>query len=106
MWVYRLILCAVVGFSSKNKKRRYNKKTLLCASNLTTKEVVRFSVAQYLRHNNYPSKKQSAKLILTLLLISGNVELNPGPTNIKYPCGECARAVKSGPSIVCDQCNV
>ena len=63
-------------------------------------------VAQYLRHNKYPSKKQSAKLILTLLLISGSVELNPGPTNIKYPCGECVRAVRFGPSIACDQCNV
>ena len=80
--------------------------TLLCASNLTTKKVVRFSVAQYLRHNKYPSKKQSTKLILTLLLIGGNVDLNPGPTNIKYPCGECARAVNFGPSIACDQCSL
>ena len=79
--------------------------TLLCASTLLAKEI-RFSVAQYLRHNKYPSKKQSAKVILTLLLISGNVELNPGPTNIKYPCGECARAVEFGPSIASDQCHV
>ena len=34
------------------------------------------------------------------------MKLNPGPTNIKYPCGEGARAVKFGPSIACDQCNV
>ena len=33
------------------------------------------------------------------------MELNPEPTNIKYPCGKCARAVKFGPSIACDQCN-
>ena len=34
------------------------------------------------------------------------MELNPEPTNIKYPCGKCARAVNFGPSIACDQCNV
>ena len=59
-----------------------------------------------LRHNKYQRKKRSAKLILTLLVISGNVELNPEPTNIKYPCGECARAVKFGPAIAYDQCNM
>ena len=34
------------------------------------------------------------------------MELNPGPTNIKYPCGECARAVKFGQFIACNHCNV
>ena len=108
MWVYCLILCAVIGIFLEKEKALLQQKdsTLLCASNLTTKEVVRFSFARYLRHNKYPSKKQSAKLILTLLLITGNVELNPGPTNIKYPCRECTRAVKFGPSIACDQCNI
>ena len=107
MWVYWLILCAVVGIFLEEETAPLQQEdpALLCASNLTTKEVVRFSVAQYLRRNKYPSKKQSAKLILALLLISGNVELNPGRTNIKYHCGECARAVKFGPSIACDQCN-
>ena len=63
--------------------------------------------AQYLRHNKYSTKKQCAKLILTLPLVSGNVELNPGPSNIKYTCGgECARAVKFGPSIAYHQCNI
>ena len=102
------MLCAVIGIFLEKEKAplQQEEPTLLCASNLTTKEVVRFSVAQYLCHKKYPSKKQSAKLNLTLLLISGKVELNPGPTNIKYPCGECARAVKFGPSIACDQCHI
>ena len=52
------------------------------------------------------SNKQSPKLIPTLLLISGNVELNPGPTNIKYPYGQCARAVKFGQFTACNHCNV
>ena len=112
MWVYRLILYAVVGiylaiYLEKEKALlQQEDPMLLCASNLTTKEVGRFAVAQYRRHNKYPSKKQSAKLILTILLISGNVAVNRGSTNIKYPCCECARVVKFGLSIACDQCNI
>ena len=34
------------------------------------------------------------------------MELNPGPTNIKYPYGECARAVKFGQFTACNHCNV
>ena len=108
MWVYRLIFSALIGIFLEKEKAPLQQEdpTLLCASNLTTKELVKFSVAQYLCHYKYPSNKQSAKLVLTLLLISWKVELNPGPTNIKYPCGKCARAVKFGPSIACNQCNV
>ena len=49
---------------------------------------------------------QYASLLQLLLLISGTVELNPGPTKLKYPCGFCNRAVKnSQTSIACDSCN-
>ena len=78
MWVYRLILCSVMdSFFEKVK-----------ASNLTTKNYRIFA-------------KRKAN---TLLLIS--VKFNPGPTNIKYPCGECVRVVKFGPSIPSDQCDI
>ena len=89
----RFIFCAVTGIFlvKENAPLQPEDPTLLSASNLTTKEVVRSLVVQYLRHNKYPSKKKSAKLILTLLLISGNLELNPGPTNMKYHSGECAK---------------
>ena len=91
MSVCWLVLCSAIGILLEKEKALLQQEdpTLFCASNLTTTEVAKFSVAQYLRCNKYLSKKQSAKLILTLLLIRGNVELNPGPTNIKYPCGEC-----------------
>ena len=44
-------------------------------------------------------------LFLTqLLLLSGDVELNPGPPT-KYPCGECSRPCKKNqPAILCDNC--
>lgn len=45
-------------------------------------------------------------LLLSLLLLSGNVELNPGP-QFKYPCGNCAKPVKANQrGIQCDSCNL
>ena len=48
MWVYLLILCAVIGIFLEKEKGPLQQEdpTLLCASNLFTKEVVRFSVGQ------------------------------------------------------------
>lgn len=42
----------------------------------------------------------------SLLLLSGDVEQNPGPRVPKYPCGTCHKAVKAkDPAVCCDQCN-
>ena len=43
-----------------------------------------------------------------LLLLSGNVECNPGPCRkIKYPCGICKKScTKFQASVACDQCNI
>ena len=52
MWVYQFILYAVVGIFCEKEKALLHQEDprLLCASNLTTKEEVRFSVTQYLHH--------------------------------------------------------
>ena len=48
------------------------------------------------------SRRGSYHIILGLLL-SGQVEPNPGPRPPKYPCGKCRKAVTWGkPSIQCD----
>ena len=44
------------------------------------------------------------ELLQLLLVISGNVELNPGPQAPEYPCVECGDAVAIN-SIACDICN-
>ena len=42
-----------------------------------------------------------------LLLSCGDVSLNPGPINYKYPCGVCAKAVRKNQNgIYCDGCNL
>ena len=48
---------------------------------------------------------KSTWLIILLLLLSGDVETNPGP--VRFPCGICERAVKVNQrGIQCDGCDV
>ena len=43
--------------------------------------------------------------LMMLLLLSGDIELNPGP--IKFPCGICQNAVRDGMrAVCCDECDV
>ena len=48
------------------------------------------------------SANRSSFLTSCLLLLSGDVEANPGP---RYPCGHCAKSVRSNqPGIFCEAC--
>ena len=60
----------------------------------------------HLKRSAILKSSQSMKLLaLSLLLISGNIESNPGPT-YKYPCGECSKPVKRNqPGVQCDTCD-
>ena len=53
----------------------------------------------------YPRKTQASSIIQLLLILSGSVEINPGPRAPKFPCEECHKAVSIGPSIACDNCD-
>lgn len=54
------------------------------------------------------SLKNKPQLLLILLLLSGDIELNPGPPRpIKFPCGICKKACKWGQrAIACDECQI
>ena len=46
------------------------------------------------------------RLLLSLLMLSGNIEVNPGPI-YKYPCGICSKPTKSNQkAIQCDFCDI
>ena len=46
-------------------------------------------------------------LLLCLLILANDIELNPGPRALKYPCGVCSKAVKwKDHGVACDSCNV
>ncbi|KAL8593065.1 hypothetical protein ACOMHN_017991 [Nucella lapillus] len=42
---------------------------------------------------------------LLIMLLSQDIEVNPGPRAVKYPCGECYKAVKQkDKGVACDNC--
>ena len=47
-----------------------------------------------------------AAVIITLLLASGDIESNPGPGPVQYPCTVCEKPVKANQrGIMCDGCS-
>ena len=45
--------------------------------------------------------------LIFILLVSGDVNTNPGPATVKYPCQICDKAVKLGQrGIACDGCDI
>ncbi|CAC5360010.1 unnamed protein product [Mytilus coruscus] len=59
--------------------------------------------------HRYPikfSETYNSSLYRTLLLVIAGIELNPGPSQIKYPCGTCTKACKWGEkALACDECD-
>lgn len=58
------------------------------------------------RQSRYPSANQRtmSTYLLLALLISGDIQLNPGP--VKYPCGVCKKAVaRNHRAMCCDECD-
>ena len=83
-------------------------KSLLCCRVLSYTETKQMSIALlYQENRSRPLKMRSQATIRQLLLIiSGTVEVNPGPGKIKFPCGECSKIVKrTQKSIACDLCD-
>ena len=86
----------------------YQGNSLLCCKITSDVEIRLMSIAFLYQENRcHPYKMDpSVSLQQLLLVISGTVEINPGPGKIKFPCGECSRAVRnSQKSIACDLCN-
>ena len=53
------------------------------------------------------SYKTRKSWLLLLLFLAGDIELNPGPCKIKFPCGICRKACRWGQkAIACDGCGV
>ena len=55
--------------------------------------------------NNGSAESPNMRFLLSLILCSGDIQLNPGP-RIKVLCGECAKSVRSNQkAIQCDGCD-
>lgn len=72
-------------------------------SRVSTTGIIFYHV-KHSRYNSSPIKlHKKYNIRLALLIISGDVALNPGP--VKCPCGGCARPVgKNHRAIYCDSC--
>eukprot|EP00111_Clytia_hemisphaerica_P010503 TCONS_00030700-protein len=95
-------------FSSKARASPSQPKNIILFNReITTNEYVIFSLSHYTKHHPYPHYKNSANMIQILLILSGSVEVNPGPrrTRVKFPCGECKKAITTNNAIACDECN-
>lgn len=53
------------------------------------------------------SFRTSARPAVWFLLLAGDIEVNPGPKNWKYPCRVCSAPVKSNQQgVQCDICDI
>ena len=53
-----------------------------------------------------PSGHPPGGWLAALLLLSGDVESNPGPRSIAFPCGICSKSCREGQlAIQCDTCD-
>lgn len=97
-----LILLAVLQCQQSNHKREYPRATSMveCASclKLCTKEAFISKIRSF---KNPPLKQGHTTIILLMLLLCGDIELNPGPVNASiYPCGCCHRNVSWSQRVV------
>jgi hypothetical protein len=59
-----------------------------------------------IRYNDRPIKHTMLYLSLIIIMMSSDVELNPGPRQPKYPCQICHKAVTwKTRGVACDDCS-
>ena len=69
-------------------------------------KIINHYVYQQNRSNSQPIKCLCGCLQQLLLIISDTVKINPVPTRLKYPWGQCNHAVKNSEhSVTCDLCS-
>lgn len=62
----------------------------------------------YVKRNTFKSNMMLAYLVMTVLMNSNDVQLNPGPAGAEsvYPCGTCDQPVTwDDRAIICDTCD-
>jgi len=110
MSTFRLLMFLMIGMLSKSPSQNnftYMNNIIRFDRTITSNEFIIFSISHFARHHPYPCGRPKANIIQILLILSGSIEVNPGPrrTNVKFPCGECNKAVRTVNAIACDRCN-
>ena len=80
--------------------------SLLTSKNYHFNSKSKFSIFD----QKFPSKSSNISnftYLSIILLLSGNIELNPGPRTPRYPCGVCHKACTwKQKAVACDQCDI
>ena len=86
--------------SSDSLLKSYNITLANCSGTYTNNETM---IYLFLKTNKLVLEfKQRHHKLFTILIISGDISLNPGP---KYPCGKCSNAVASNHrALLCEAC--
>ena len=65
------------------------------------------SVTHSVAHSSHTRCSNTKQLLCLLLLAAGDIHPCPGPPKYRFPCGDCAKPVKSNQKgIACDTCNI
>ena len=109
-WI-QMVFVSLIEFLWDKIANVYNaSNSLLCCRELQDHELTTFSLAwNFQRNRNKLPKRHFVAIQQLLLILSGTVEINPGPMRkkVKFPCGQCSKAVKNTDnSIACDTCNL
>ena len=108
MFILRLTILLLTCVISSNKSKidlHIVDCEILFAKNMVECKEISFAVSHYFKDHQYPHQTQASSIVQLLLVLSGSVEINPGPRVPKFPCRECHKAVSIGPSIACDNCD-
>ena len=109
MHIIQLIYVVLFGLQLNTEKITTDTQgdSLMCSRLTSVSESNTMSIALYYQGRRARPHKTSSfgNLQQLLLILSGTVEVNPGPSRIKFPCVECGQAVKTENSIACDACN-
>jgi len=107
MFTIKIIVVLLISIASSPSQLELPKQKsnqILFSKVPTKSSYIYYSICYYLKHHRSFQENQIARVIQLLLLISGSLELNPGPS-VRYPCGECNKSVLFGKAIACDTCN-
>ena len=104
-----VVLYSTIWYNKPNVNQYvYNTDITFIPNGDTFTNEVFLTISHNMKHSKIQPRKQSNYHLINLLLIlSGQIETNPGPARaIKFPCGECYKAVKWGQrAIACDSCD-
>ena len=94
MHIYQLVFISILGIQFRNESISIENTTssLLCCHQLSNQCISKFTIAVYYQHNrstSQPITRLYGHLQQLLIIISGTAKINPGPTRLKYPCGQC-----------------